>query len=131
MLTHLHSRWFICFPKLRFSDQRKTPQWQTGLCPNKKRATINLSTYNCPDAVLGLIELLLEHHKPYFTKLPCHQQISIEIMAFVYILLFLVIYHLVVYLLMIYLKYQLFLVSYSLSLSNQAMDYHLRFAESQ
>ena len=36
MLTHLHSRWFICFPKLRFSDQRKTPQWQTGLCPNKK-----------------------------------------------------------------------------------------------
>ena len=34
MLTHLHSRWFICFPKLRFSDQRKTPQWQTGLCPN-------------------------------------------------------------------------------------------------
>jgi len=35
MLTHLHSRWFICFPKLRFSDQRKTPQWQTGLCPNK------------------------------------------------------------------------------------------------
>ena len=98
---------------------------------NKKRAAINLSTYNCPDAVLGLIELLLEYHKPYFTKLPCHQQISIEIMAFVYILLFLVIYHLVVYLLMIYLKYQLFLVSYSLSLSNQAMDYHLRFAESQ
>ena len=38
MLTHLHSRWFICFPKLRFSDQRKTPQWQTGLCPNKKIA---------------------------------------------------------------------------------------------
>ena len=36
MLTHLHSRWFICFPKLRFSDQRKTPQWQTGLCPNKQ-----------------------------------------------------------------------------------------------
>jgi len=36
MLTHLHSRWFICFPKLRFSDQRKTPQWQTGLCPNKE-----------------------------------------------------------------------------------------------
>ena len=38
MLTHLHSRWFICFPKLRFSDQRKTPQWQTGLCPNNKKA---------------------------------------------------------------------------------------------
>ena len=38
MLTHLHSRWFICFPKFRFSDQRKTPQWQTGLCPNKKTA---------------------------------------------------------------------------------------------
>ena len=38
MLTHLHSRWFICFPKLHFSDQRKTPQWQTGLCPNKKIA---------------------------------------------------------------------------------------------
>lgn len=37
MLTHLHSRWFICFPKLRFSDQRKTPQWQTGLCPNNKK----------------------------------------------------------------------------------------------
>lgn len=37
MLTHLHSRWFICFPKLRFSDQRKTPQWQTGLCPNKEK----------------------------------------------------------------------------------------------
>ena len=36
MLTHLHSRWFICFPKLRFSDQRKTPQWQTGLCPNNE-----------------------------------------------------------------------------------------------
>lgn len=41
MLTHLHSRWFICFPKLRFSDQRKTPQWQTGLCPNNKKA-VNL-----------------------------------------------------------------------------------------
>ena len=39
MLTHLHSRWFICFPKLRFSDQRKTPQWQTGLCPNNKNAS--------------------------------------------------------------------------------------------
>ena len=37
MLTHLHSRWFICFPKLRFSDQRKTPQWQTGLCPNNTK----------------------------------------------------------------------------------------------
>ena len=37
MLTHLHSRWFICFPKLRFSDQRKTPQWQTGLCPNNQK----------------------------------------------------------------------------------------------
>ncbi len=35
---HRLSRWFICFPKLRFSDQRKTPQWQTGLCPNKKSA---------------------------------------------------------------------------------------------
>ena len=40
MLTHLHSRWFICFPKLRFSDQRKTPQWQTGLCPNKKNTSL-------------------------------------------------------------------------------------------
>ncbi|WP_368262109.1 hypothetical protein, partial [Blautia wexlerae] len=28
----------ICFPKLRFSDQRKTPQWQTGLCPNNQKA---------------------------------------------------------------------------------------------
>ena len=37
MLTHLQSRWFICFPKLRFSDQRKTPQWQTGLCPNNEK----------------------------------------------------------------------------------------------
>ncbi|WP_368208632.1 hypothetical protein, partial [Blautia wexlerae] len=26
-----------CFPKLRFSDQRKTPQWQTGLCPNSNK----------------------------------------------------------------------------------------------
>ena len=41
MLTHLHSRWFICFPKLRFSDQRKTPQWQTGLCPNNKKSLAN------------------------------------------------------------------------------------------
>ena len=24
------------FPKLRFSEQRKTPQWQTGLCSNKQ-----------------------------------------------------------------------------------------------
>ena len=40
MLTHLHSRWFICFPKLRFSDQRKTPQWQTGLCPNNKKSPV-------------------------------------------------------------------------------------------
>jgi len=42
MLTHLHSRWFICFPKLRFSDQRKTPQWQTGLCPNNKTTPVEL-----------------------------------------------------------------------------------------
>ena len=50
MLTHLHSRWFICFPKLRFSDQRKTPQWQTGLCPNNKTSlseTQNSSGQGC------------------------------------------------------------------------------------
>ena len=44
MLTHLHSRWFICFPKLRFSDQRKTPQWQTGLCPNKQSSIADHET---------------------------------------------------------------------------------------
>ncbi|MDB6461729.1 MULTISPECIES: hypothetical protein, partial [Blautia] len=33
---------FICFPKLRFSDQRKTPQWQTGLCPNNKKRQISV-----------------------------------------------------------------------------------------
>ena len=33
---HINSRRFICFPKFRFSDQRKTPQCKTGLCPNNK-----------------------------------------------------------------------------------------------
>ncbi|WP_347049551.1 hypothetical protein, partial [Blautia wexlerae] len=32
-----------CFPKLRFSDQRKTPQWQTGLCPNNKKSKDKLT----------------------------------------------------------------------------------------
>ena len=36
--NHDHRLWFICFPKFRFSDQRKTSQCKTGPCPNKKIA---------------------------------------------------------------------------------------------
>lgn len=35
-MVSYQSRWFICSQKFRFSDQRKTPQLRTGLCPNKK-----------------------------------------------------------------------------------------------
>ena len=38
--NHPQSRWFICSPKFRFSDQRKTPQWRTGPCPNNKKKDI-------------------------------------------------------------------------------------------
>ena len=39
----------ICFPKFRFSDQRKTPQCKTGPCPNKKMGNPD---WNCPLFVL-------------------------------------------------------------------------------
>ena len=38
--NHPQSRWFICSPKFRFSDQRKTPQWRTGPCPKNKKKDI-------------------------------------------------------------------------------------------
>ena len=80
MLTHLHSRWFICFPKLRFSDQRKTPQWQTGLCPNKynKRELLTSSLlfvlyrssrYSQPSQGTYLIRLICKFRITHFALL--------------------------------------------------------------
>ena len=42
---HPHSRWFICFPKFRFSDHRNTPQCKTGPCPNNKKDNFRENPY--------------------------------------------------------------------------------------
>ncbi|WP_347045040.1 hypothetical protein, partial [Blautia wexlerae] len=58
---------FICFPKLRFSDQRKTPQWQTGLCPNNmnKKPPRPLSAF-------GVFLFLQNCHSYIMSELHCN-----------------------------------------------------------
>ena len=79
MLTHLHSRWFICFPKLRFSDQRKTPQWQTGLCPNNEtEALFDQKTFCYELKIKGLLceifgMILCEHQNDLAKFIPANQ----------------------------------------------------------